>query len=118
MSKQYKRKQSIIANSRDTKGCNDIRKPLNSSERQRGKREAYTGVDSVMFTKTLIQHLRWDYEQTLSNECSRKERRCPSRELSMLLMKLKVGDFRLFKCECIDPDSLSDDEILKYFGYL
>lgn len=39
MAKNYKRKIHIINNTRDSERCNDIRKSLNSSERQQIKRE-------------------------------------------------------------------------------
>ncbi len=37
--KNYKRKRHLINNTRDSERCNDIRKSLNSSERQAAKRE-------------------------------------------------------------------------------
>ena len=118
--KQYKRKRKIIANSRDSEGCNDLRKSLNSSERQQGKRESEDGKKeySTIHDKAAIMHMRWDYEEDLTSKCTNEERFGPAAKLGGMLKKLDIGDFNLYKCTCENVDRLSDEEILKYFGHL
>lgn len=51
MPKRYKRKIYIESNSRDSHGCNDMRKSINTSERQRGKSEALEQIQEAYYAK-------------------------------------------------------------------
>ena len=46
MAKNYERKRHIINNTRDSERCNDIRKSLNSSERQDSKKQIKEELES------------------------------------------------------------------------
>jgi len=119
MAKRYKYKLYKECDSTDKVRRQDIRKSLNSSERQYGKSVAASGLDEYesLIGGNIITHLRWNMEIELSEECYRKEITDPVREIQQILNKLNVGCFDLHKCTCHLPENLSDKEILKRAGY-
>lgn len=111
MTKPYKRKINIINNTRDSRSCNDIRKSLNSSERQSAKRSV---EDTLLELENDVEHLRFcmEREQEIACDADRKI----SDALCYTLCKLGIRDrwggaFETHTCECPDPWSLSDREI-------
>lgn len=119
MAKRYKYKLYKECDTTDKDRRQDIRKQLNSSERQRGKLEAVSGKKEyeISHDNEFIDALRWNMEMELADECWRKELTCVSVGLATLLMKLDVGKFNLHKCTCSRPEKLSNEEILKRYGY-
>jgi hypothetical protein len=117
--KQYKRKRHIEENTSDIKP-KKFRNYFNKSERQRGKSIAVSGVDEYeqQHDPQLIRDLRWNMEMELANQCRADHDDCPSTGLALILRKIGVGRFRLYKCTCINPDKLTDEDILKRYGYL
>jgi len=101
MTKHYKRKQYIEANSRDSNGCNDLRKFFNKTERQRGKRECEEGL--VDNSKNNISELRYQIEMQMSYDCYNREFEA-------------VTQGKPYNCTCPNPDSWSEDEVLKWHG--
>ena len=101
MTKFYKRKRLIESDSRDSKGCNDLRKAFNSSERQRGKKECKEGIIDV--EKHNMPELRWQIESKMSSDCYYKEKEA-----------IRKGES--FNCTCTDPYSWSDEEVLRWHG--
>jgi len=99
-----------------------IRKALNSSERQYAKREISDILEEVHLTtkerKKLIQDLRWDIEMKLVVDCAYKEAYGPENKLAETLKRIGFPEvYHLHKCTCIDPDNLSDEDVLKMSGY-
>lgn len=111
MPAQYKRKRLIEQECIDKKPT-AIRKQLNSSERIRGKAETRTQLENSFLSKVEIQSIRWDIEMSQSIDCHNKERYGVHRHIENILVKLEVGEFSLYKCECRNYDNLSDKEIL------
>lgn len=113
--KEYKRKGKI-GYSWDVK---HHRRALNGSERQRGKREAVSGVAEyeTAINPKFIQEQRWNIEIEHADACYIKEKTGIHNYLSTMLNLLGVGNFNLYKCNCENPDRLSDEEILKIAGF-
>lgn len=118
--KSYKRKKHIINNSRDSERCNDIRKSLNSSERQRGRSIAVSELDEYQFYKSEdeMQLLRWDLEIKLANDCYRKEVNSSEYKFALTLKRFGLPWVNPHKCTCPRPEDLSDEEVLKLSGLL
>jgi len=64
-----------------------------------------------------IKECRWNMEINHANICYNEEKFGPAAQLSIFLKKLDIGNFNLYKCNCINPDTLSDAEILKIAGF-
>ena len=112
MTAPYKRKRLKEGDSLDIKPT-AIRKNLNSSERWRAKKQISKILDS---RQDIAESLRWELESKQSIECHQKQIFGPHLHIENMLALLGVGEFSLYKCECIDLYKLSDDEILKMFG--
>ena len=101
MAKHYKYKQYKESDSRDSKGCNDLRKPFNATERQYAKKECEEGVKEI--PKHMIEDLRYTVEIDMANECYQKKKDC-----------LALGTEHV--CTCTDPSGWSDEKVLAYYG--
>lgn len=119
--KAYKRKRHIINNSRDSVRCNDQRKYLNSSERQRGRSIAVSELEEYEYNRSdeELHRLRWNLEIKLSHECYLKEVHSPEYKFSQTLIRLGLPVVNIpHKCDCPLPEKLSDEEILKLNGLI
>ena len=112
MTASYKRKRLKEQDSLDIKPT-AIRKNLNSSERWKAKKQISKTLDS---RQDIAESLRWELEVKQSIECHQNEISGPHTYIQTILALLDVGDFDLYKCQCIDVDKLSDDQILRMFG--
>ena len=120
MTKSYKRKRHIINNTRDSERCNDIRKSLNSSERQHGRSIAVSELDEYehLLSDETLSDLRWELEIKFSNECYRKEINSPEYKFALTLKRFGLPWVNPHKCTCPLPEHLSDEEVLKLSGLL
>ena len=118
--KSYKRKRHLISDARDSKRCNDIRKSLNSSERQRGRSLAVSELEQYndMYSDEFLSNLRWNLEIKLSNDCYRKEINSPEYKLAKTFSRFGLPWVNPHKCTCPRPEDLSDEEILRLSGLL
>lgn len=96
-----------------------MRKAINSSERQRGKSIAVSGLKEYEETlnSRLIFELRHEMEMKYANICYMEEMLGPTKHLENILIKLEIGHFQLYKCRCPNPDRMTDEEILKASGF-
>jgi len=119
MAKRYKYKLYKECNDTDKEHRNDIRKSLNSSERQRGKSEAMSAQKDfeLYYDKAFINNLRRNMEYELADKCWKKEVTDPTRFISVILKKLGMGWHNLHKCTCPRPEKLSDIEVLHRSGF-
>lgn len=118
--KAYKRKRHLINDSRDSNRCNDLKKHLNSSERQRGNSEAVSGIKEYedMFSPELISYLRWGLESEHSSKCYEKEVTGVEFRFAKTLQRFGLPWANSYKCKCPKFDKMTDEEILKISGYL
>jgi hypothetical protein len=112
MPADYKRKRLIEENSSDKKPT-AIRKQLNSSERIKAKKQIKKTISDRY---GVVDELRCDLEIKQSVECHQNEIFGPHTYIQNMLALLDVGDFDLYKCNCIDFFKLKDEEILKLCG--
>ena len=112
MPANYKYKRLKIEDSIDKKPTK-IRKNLNSSERIKSRKQIKKTLND---RHDIVQELRWELEMWQSSECRHNELFGPHCGLESMLSLLEVGEFYLYKCNCIDYDKVSDEEILRMFG--
>lgn len=120
MAKAYKRKLYKECDYTDKERRQDIRKSLNSSERQRGRSIAVSELNEYesMFSEETLSALRWNLEMKLSNDCYNKEVNSPEYNLALTFERFGLPWVNPHKCTCPLPENLSDEEVLKLSGLL
>lgn len=112
MTASYKRKRLIEEDCLDKRPTH-IKKSLNSSERIKTKKQIQKTINDRY---SVVDELRWELETKQCIECHQREIFGPHAHIQNILILLDVGDFDLYKCNCIDFYKLSDEEVLRMSG--
>lgn len=112
MPANYKYKRLKEQQSLDKKPT-EIRKNLNSSERIKVRKQIKKTLND---RHGIVEELRWELDMRQSSECHQNELFGPHTYIENMLSLLDVGNFYLYKCECINYDKVPDEQILKMFG--
>ena len=97
MAKDYKRKWMQEENSRDSRAPK-----MEGSERPRAKREYKKELEDYEIKD--MNKIRYDLEMEQAMRCYRQEKETKKQN-------------KKYKCTCIDPWKMTDEEVLKKMGY-
>ena len=95
------------------------KKAQKHSARQANKSIAVSEYEEWLegYSPDIIRNLRYNMKYAQGNECYDQQEYGPAARLGHVLEALGIGKFDLHKCTCIDVTTLTDQEVLEYWGY-